>query len=400
MNLNDHALTENNLVNILVVDDQEKNLFAITELLSNPEYKIIKAKTGREAMRYLLEKEFALILMDVQMPEIDGFETAALIREHEKFRHTPIIFITGIEKEIKNIEKGYSLGAVDYLVKPVVPEFLKAKVSVFVELFIKKRKEIEARQRIIDLFQTNNKLVESNRELEQFAAIASHDLKEPLRMINSFSELLEKKYLEKLDEKGAKHLSFIKKSSERMLNMIESIMRYSGIHKGGLKFEKVDFNNLIKDFMNSSELKIAESKTEISFENLPVLSVDLIQITRVFQNLIFNSIKFRGKETPLIKIKADPFIDEYSEEKKWLFSIKDNGMGISSKHIDKIFIAFKRLHSSSEYPGSGIGLAECKKIIEGHKGKIWVESQGEGNGATFYFTIPTNLETDNLQKLN
>lgn len=385
MNLDKKRGLKDEPVKILVVDDQEESLFAITELLSNPEYEIVKAKDGEQAMRRLLEKEFAVILLDVKLPGIDGFEIATLIREHEKLQHTPIIFITGVEKELEDIKKGYSLGAVDYLLKPVIPEFLKAKVAVFVELFRKKREEVLAREEISLLA---SELKQSNEELERFADVASHDLKEPLRMINNFSELLEHKYSNKLDERGLKHLKFIRNGSEKMLSMVHSVLSYSKIQKEELSLEKIEITNLLEDLLKSIELIIKESKAKIDFKNMPVVYGDPIQIGRVFQNLILNAIKFKGENLPVIKISAELFKEDKAGNKKWLFTIKDNGIGIDSKHQKKIFIVFKKLHSNQEYPGIGIGLAECKKIIESHNGTIGVESEGKGMGASFYFTLP------------
>ena len=240
------------------------------------------------------------------------------------------------------------------------------------------REEKKARQ---EADEANKELEHKNKELEQFAYVASHDLQEPLRTISSFVELLQVQYRGKLDERSDKYLSYITQASDRMKVLINDLLEYSRL---GRKKEraKVDCQALVKELMVDLARVITESKAEISIGELPVIQAYPSELKQVFQNLIVNAIKFSRKDQlPKIEINA------YKKENHWEFSVKDNGIGIDPQHSDRIFIIFQRLHTRNEYEGSGIGLSNCRKIIEMHKGRIWVESK-PGVGSTFCFTIP------------
>jgi len=229
--------------------------------------------------------------------------------------------------------------------------------------------------------QANKDLERKNKEIEQFAYIASHDLQEPLRTTSSFAGLLHKQYQGKLDEKADKYFTYILEASGRMKVLIESLLDFSKI--GNKKeLELVDFDKMLLNVLADLEIAISESGADIEYGSLPVIHGYSTELKQLFQNLITNAIKFRKKETsPKIKISA------YENDGCWEFAFKDNGIGIEEKHNEKIFVIFQRLHMRTEYEGSGIGLSHCKKIVELHKGKIWVESR-PGEGSTFYFTIP------------
>jgi PAS domain S-box-containing protein len=220
-----------------------------------------------------------------------------------------------------------------------------------------------------------------NIELEQFTYIVSHDLKEPLRMISSFAQLLERRYKDKLDEDANDFIRFITEGVVRMQDLINSLLTYSRIGKDYKRFEKIDLNNVLKDVLDNLRQIINETNAEIIYDSLPSLVGDKYQLLQVFQNLISNAIKFRGVDPPLVHISSRP------DSKHWVFSIRDNGIGIDPKDFERIFIIFQRLHAKDEYDGTGIGLTICKKIIEQYGGKIWVESE-VGKGSTFYFSIP------------
>ena len=404
--------SESNLktVNILIVDDRPENLLAMGEVLNSPEYNIVQANSGEEALRHLLAIDFAVILLDVQMPDMDGFETAAWIRKRARSKNTPIIFVTAVGKSDEYIKKGYDLGAVDYLLKPVVPDFLKTKVAVFVELFkktalLKKDKE--------HLAQMAEKLAKSNSELEQFAYVASHDLQEPLRKIKSFTELFARKYKGNLDEDADQYIYYITDAAHRMQRLISGLLQYSRISTQGKPFEKADLNTIFKNTLSLIQVKIDESKAIVRADELPELMVDTGQMGRLFQNLILNAIKFNNKKKPEIHISAQ-LISGYDPEDKgsateknktniknqnreneskklesgiWKISVRDNGNGIDPDQSERIFNIFQRLNTRDAYPGEGMGLAICKKIVERHGGKIWVESAGKGKGAVFCFTL-------------
>lgn len=230
-----------------------------------------------------------------------------------------------------------------------------------------------------ELDNKTKELARSNIELEQFAYIASHDLQEPLRMVTSYLQLLENRYKDKLDQDAKDFISFAVDGSNRMRSLIHSLLEYSRINRVKA-FEIIDVNLLLKEVLENLSTSIKENNATIKIADLPKINGDPILINQLFQNLIQNAIKFRDARTPEIDISCKEEKDEY------LFSVKDNGIGIQKEYIDKIFIIFKRLHSKEEYPGTGMGLAICKKIVERHGGKIWVESEF-GKGSTFYFTI-------------
>ncbi len=230
------------------------------------------------------------------------------------------------------------------------------------------------------LRQLAEKLSSSNKELEQFAYVASHDLQEPLRMVSSYTQLLQRRYKGQLDKEADDFINYAVDGVQRMKSLINDLLAYSRVNTQE-KLENIDSNSLIKQVMTNMQTTIDETKTNIIFDNLPVIQANPLLMNQLFQNLLSNAIKFRGDRTPVINITAK------QTDNEWLFTFKDNGIGIEKDYLEKIFVIFQRLHNVSEYPGTGIGLAICKKIIEKLGGHIWVESE-PGNGSTFNFTIP------------
>ncbi|MHC1755145.1 MAG: PAS domain S-box protein [Methanosarcina sp.] len=226
-------------------------------------------------------------------------------------------------------------------------------------------------------------LARSNADLEQFAYVSSHDLQEPLRMIASYLQLLQRKYQGELDDKADKYIYFAVDGASRMQNLINDLLEFSRVTTKAREFEPVNCEFVLNQVLSDLETPIKESGVAISYDPLPEIMADDIQLTQVFQNLISNAIKFCSKEKPKIYISAE------KESDQWLFSVQDNGIGIDPKYSERIFEVFKRLNKREEYPGTGIGLSICKKIVERHGGHIWVESE-LGNGSTFYFTLPIN----------
>ncbi len=237
----------------------------------------------------------------------------------------------------------------------------------------------DARRNEEEIQHKTEELKRSNAELEQFAYIASHDLQEPLRMITSYVQLLEKRYRSKLDGDAIDFINFAVDGANRMQNLIYSLLEYSRINRVK-PFEYVDMDETLADIKDDLELVIKESGAEIHSEKLPVLFGDKVLLGQLFQNLIGNAMKFKGKDPPKITISCK------ESEHEYLFSVKDNGIGIQKEYCEKIFVIFQRLHTKEKYPGTGIGLAICKKIVERHKGRIWVESE-PGKGSEFIFTI-------------
>lgn len=221
----------------------------------------------------------------------------------------------------------------------------------------------------------------SNKELEEFAYVSSHDLKEPLRMITSFLQLLKRKYEPQLDEEANEYIDFAVDGAKRMDMVIEDLLDYSRIGRYNIKYEHINTNDIIEQVKSNLRSSIEKNKAVITHDDLPTIYANASQMVQLFQNLISNSIKYRGEEDPRIHISSELVDDTY------MFSVKDNGIGIDEKYLDKIFTIFQRLHTRNEYDGTGIGLAISKKILQRHGGQIWAESE-LGNGSTFFFTLP------------
>lgn len=404
---------------ILLVDDREDNLLSIESLFETEGYRFTKANSGRQALKILLtEFDFALILMDVKMPSLNGLETASLIYEREKLKHIPIIFITANSFGDENVFKGYRAGAVDYIYKPIKPELLKAKVAVFIDLYTKNHKLLAQEQKLITINKNleteinerkiseervkglNQQLLESierleaaNKELDRFAFMASHDLQEPLRKIRMFGDRLFSKYENVFDEEAKMYMSRIQNAGERMQALIRDILMFSKISLEHDTFEDSNLNlivdEVLQDLVPVSEVKGAT----IIVDKLPSLYVSPGLMRPLFNNLIGNALKYCKKDIkPVIKIYADTITFESKKrsgvpDKYWRIYIEDNGIGFEQKYAEQIFGMFKRLHSNTDYEGTGIGLTLCKKIVEEHNGFISATSISN-EGSTFIVSLP------------
>uniref|UniRef100_A0A832H2H2 histidine kinase n=1 Tax=Oscillatoriales cyanobacterium SpSt-402 TaxID=2282168 RepID=A0A832H2H2_9CYAN len=553
---------------ILVVDDTPTNLEVLFDFLSNAGFKVLFAEDGESALekaKYALPN---LILLDILMPGIDGFETCRRLKESESTKSIPVIFLTALTDTINKV-KGFSLGAVDFITKPLQYEEVLARVEthlriqaltkqlqtqnrhlereikerkqaqedlqrqnqrsqLFAEVTLKIRQSLQIDeilqttvnevQRILqadrvliyrlwsdgtgsgvaeavqpglpqvmgytfpeevfpeevkrqyhqgrmrkleDVAQDNrissclveflhqfrvraklvvpllsqkelwglliahqcssprqwtafetellqqladqigialtqaqlleqetlqrNELARSNAELQQFAYIASHDLQEPLRMVTSYLQLLERRYKNKLDADANEFIQYAVDGAVRMRTLINDLLTYSRIGTRGRPFELASSHEAIAHAIANLKVAIEESGATVTYEDLPNLQADPIQLIQLFQNLISNAIKFHRELPPQVWIKA------IHQDDAWLFSVQDNGIGIDSQYAERIFVIFQRLNNRIDYPGTGIGLAVCKKIVERHGGRIWVQSE-LGEGATFYFTIPDRGE--------
>ena len=240
--------------------------------------------------------------------------------------------------------------------------------------------ESELKKHREHLQKLNDDLLRSNRELESFAYVTSHDLQEPLRMVTSFTQLLAQKYRDQLDDSAKEYVSFIVEGAKRMYDLINGLLAYSRISRKEITFSKVDTNNVLETVRTNLDLVIKERNCTIEADRLPVVTADYHQMIQLFQNLIANAIKFS---------RSDPgiCISSKTEKTQYLFSIKDDGIGIEAQYFERIFEIFKRLNPRDQFEGTGIGLSICKRIVENHKGKIWVESE-PGKGSVFYFTLP------------
>ncbi|HEX5229541.1 MAG TPA: ATP-binding protein [Bryobacteraceae bacterium] len=507
-------------VKILLVDDTPENLVSLEAALDGLGQELVLARSGMEALRHLLDADFAAILLDVKMPDMDGFQTAELIRSRKRSRHTPILFLTGYRSD-EHLFRGYDLGAVDFLFKPIVAEILRSKVGVFVELSrntallrrqaevlgkaeLKFRSLLEAapdamiisdedgcislansqsevmfaypreelvgqnirmlvpqwsgrassgaangstwpvlpvelwarrksgaefpveislsplqteegllltsairdvterrradaairelnatlEQRVADrtreLLRSNEALRQSNDDLNQFAYAASHDLQEPLRMVALYSQMLQRKYVGKLDSNADQYISYIVGGARRMEMLLKDLLTYSqtGSSDAG-PADTVNFIDVIRKVLLNLQASVEQSGAMITWDAIPAVHAHEIRLVQLLQNLVSNAIKYRSDEPPRIHISAE------WREPEWVLAVKDNGIGIAPEYAQQIFKIFKRLHGQ-DYPGTGIGLAICQRIVETYGGRIWVESGGKGS--CFYFTLPPASE--------
>lgn len=408
---------------ILLVDDREDNLLSVEAILEPDGYQFVKATSGRQALKILLtEFDFALILMDVKMPNLSGFETASLIYEREKLRHIPIIFITANNFGEENIFKGYRTGAVDYIYKPINPDLLRAKVSVYIDLYQKTRRlqiqeqklkainrnleneiaerkasEEKVRQLNRQLLGNITLLESANRDLDRFAFMASHDLQEPLRKIRTFSDLLATKYKDKLDGDANSYINRIQNAASRMQALIKDILAFSKLTGEKDSFEFTDLNILLDEALGDLESTIREKDAHIAIlAPLPALEVKPGLIRPLFYNLISNALKYsKQEEPPHITIRYEltagqggrPVDSKEMAGKYCRIFVEDNGIGFDQVYAEQVFEMFRRLHVNSAFEGTGIGLALCKKIVEKHHGFITASSKAN-EGTTFTITLP------------
>jgi PAS domain S-box-containing protein len=493
---------------ILIVDDNPHNLGVIVDYLETENYTVLIARDGESALEKVRYGQPDLILLDIMMPGIDGFETCRRLKADPQTRDIPIIFmtaLTGVEDKVR----GFALGAVDYLIKPVQQEEVLARVKAHLRLQtltlalhqeLARRQQAEEQFRLVveaipnaivvidesgkiimlnpqterlfgytqaeligqpverllparfqadhpryravyltrpetrpmghgrDLYgrhkdgreipleiglsaidtpqgrqlfsiivdiserkraeatlaQKTQELERSNQELEQFAYVASHDLQEPLRMVTSYLNLLERRYKEKLDPDAHEFIAFAVDGAKRMKRLITDLLAYSRVGMQDKALVPVNAETVLAQVLKNLQIAIEESQAVISHDPLPTVLADEGQLVQLFQNLIGNALKFRGDSPPQIHIGLT------REQGAYLFSVRDNGIGLEPEQVERVFIIFQRVHDKGEYPGSGIGLAICKKIVERHGGRIWVESQ-PGQGATFYFTLPLEI---------
>ncbi|MDB9512430.1 response regulator [Kamptonema animale CS-326] len=490
---------DNNKLKILIVDDQPSNLRFLSKILTDQGYNVKRAISGQLGLNAALGSPPNLILLDIMMPDMDGYELCQKLKSMESTRSVPIIFLSGLD-DVQYKIKAFQVGGVDYITKPFQVEEVLARIdtqialqklqnkleeqnallqqsqsliasilnssldgiAAFATVRNKERKivdfqwilvnhSVEAilalkseelvgkylleemplhrKNGLFDLYvsvvetgepldtefyyeqeklspcwlqivavklndgfavtfhnitarkQAEEELARSNAELEQFAYVASHDLQAPLSTIASYAQLLEGRYRDQIDANAMKFIQKMIKGSVRMQSLIDDLLEYSRVSKKSKDFEATDCNQIFEEACGNLHLAIRKNQATVSRCDLPIVIGDCSQMVQVFQNLIGNAIKYRRDYPPIIHLSVE------RRETDWLFSVSDNGIGIDSKHSERIFQIFQRLHTQEEYTGTGIGLAICQKIVERHGGKIWVESQ-LGAGATFYFTLP------------
>ena len=406
------------IIKILIVDDKKENLLSLQVILADRGYEFVEASSGKDALRILLkDQDFAIILMDVQMPLMDGFETAEMIRQSDKLKHVPIIFLTANMNTQDYIFKGYQAGAVDYMIKPLSAEILQAKIAVFAELYRKnhelKVKEEETKILNDAILVANRELsmqyaeIErhvrdlkiKNKELDAFTYVSSHDLQEPLRKIEIFSNMILSTEEEKLSDSSKQKFSRILYSANRMRQLINSLLMFSRTNSSERRFEEIDLNAILDDLKEALSEDIFEKKAIIESELHGNLNIIPFQFTQLLHNLITNSIKFSRKDTPpFIFIKshvakgAELKIEKLSADEDYCHIIfQDNGIGFDPKYSEKIFEVFQKLDYRDAYEGTGIGLTIVQKIVDNHNGIITASSEPM-NGARFDIYIPNAMK--------
>ncbi|MGN6385242.1 MAG: hybrid sensor histidine kinase/response regulator [Verrucomicrobiota bacterium] len=380
-------------VNILMVDDSPDKLLAMESVLSDLGPNLVKASSGEEALRLLLKGEFALILLDVNMPGMSGFETAQLIRKRKSLERIPIIFVTALSTTDADIFKGYSFGAVDYILTPIIPEILKTKVGVFIDLW-KQRRELLAQAEALKALNTAletraQQLGAANRELETFCYTVAHDLRAPLRAMEGLTSILLEDYAEKLDNIANDYGQRIRSSASRMDQMIQELLAYSRLTLVEFQSQPVRLSRAIKDALAQLAWDLEKKNATVDWARSKVMvQGHYAMVVQVIVNLISNALKFvRDGEKPAIKI--------WDEEREGMVRVwvEDNGIGIASEHQNRIFRIFERLHGRENYTGTGIGLAIVEKAATRMNGRVGVESV-LGSGSRFWFELPTAADVN------
>ncbi len=378
-------------VRILLVDDQPANLVALKAMLEGISREIVTATSGREALKQLLLADVAVILLDVKMPDMDGFETAELIRQRERSRDTPIIFLTAADRDAQMAVRGYAVGAVDYLIKPVVPEFVRSKVAVFVELARRNAELTRQAERLraseeaaLTLTVTQKALIRDlehkNRELESFSYAVSHDLRAPLRRIDGFARALEESG-EVTSPAGTRFLGNIRTSVTHMGQLIDDVIHLARVTSAELREHEVDLSELAR--LTFQHMRHADPSRNVVTKIRPgiIVSGDGRLLRIALDNLLQNAWKFTARRPDAV---IEFGLQQRNGERTYF--VQDNGVGFDMAFADRLFGPFQRLHRADEFPGTGIGLATVRRVIHRHGGRVWAEAR-PGEGARFSFTL-------------
>jgi signal transduction histidine kinase len=364
------------VVSVLLVDDKQENLVALEELLRKPDRRVIKASSGNEALRLLLKHEFAVVLLDVEMPDMDGYEVAQLMRGAERTKLVPIIFVTAGDRSEQRTFRGYEAGAVDFLYKPIDAHTLESKISVFIELY-RKTRELAAVNASLE--RTSALLRDKVADLENVSHSLSHDLRAPLRSIRAFAQILAESAGDKLDADEVDALDRVLQGSARMAGMIEELFELLRLAAEDAPRTQVDVGAVLDATLDVLRDDVERAQARITRGALPTLQGNRALIGQILQNLIANAIKFRRDGHPEIHVSAQRRGDH------WELAVRDNGIGIELHDRERVFRLFERVTSDAN--GTGVGLALCKRAVDKLGGRIWIEST-PGEGSTFLFTIP------------
>jgi signal transduction histidine kinase len=355
---------------VLLVEDNPSDVELVLLALGKDRFDVSSdvVQTVDEFTLRVRAAVYDLILADYNLPQWSGMEALEILRRENL--DLPLIVVTGYLGEEKAVEC-IKHGATDCVLKDHL-----ARLPISVRRALEEKRLRQLRR------QSEEELARSNAELEQFAYVASHDLQEPLRMIANYTQLLAERYRGKLDEQADKYIAYSVDGATRMQALIQDLLKFSRVGKQEIEPRTTECRAVVEQAVKNLQAAILESGAAVNWNELPVVMADPGQLTQVFQNLIANAIKFHGIETPMIRI------DSEKKEHDWVFAVTDNGIGIPAESWQDIFVIFRRLHTRTEYAGNGIGLSICKKIIERHGGKIWIEAKAKP-GCRFKFTLPS-----------
>jgi signal transduction histidine kinase len=374
-------------VSVLLVDDRPPNLLSLEAALEGLGVAVAQARSGDEALRHLLTRDFAVVLLDVEMPGMDGYETAALMRSRERSRHTPIIFLTALDANPAAVFKGYSVGAVDYLSKPIDPEILRSKVRVFVDLFLKSeqlRRQTERLERLERRERDRaSQLEEAVNELDSFVYTVSHDLRAPLRAMHGFGQALLEDCGGRLDELGRDYARRILDASRRMDLLVQDLLAYSRLTRAEIELETIPLQGLVQEVLEHMEIELAERGAQVGVDDsLPTVRGNRLMLAQALTNLLSNAAKFTAPGiAPRVRVRAA------REGPRIRVRVEDNGIGIAAEYHERIFRLFERLNPVETYPGTGIGLAIVRKALSRMGGRVGVES-APGKGSCFWIELP------------
>jgi signal transduction histidine kinase len=380
---------------VLLVDDRADNLLALRAVLEPLGLDLVEAASGEEALRHLLAGEFALIILDVQMPGLDGFETARLIRGRERTRYVPIIFLTAISGEPEHYQRGYESGAVDYVYKPFEPEILRAKVSVFAELWSRgatiaaQREELAGRLAELDeahagLAAQAVELERSNAALERFAEVVGVELREPLHTVAGLLDLLDDRHAGVLSDEGRTLLARALAGTDRARSIVGSLLDYARASTGELQRDRVPLAEVLAEAEAETGPQLAEAKAEVVADGLPAVAGDRRQLVELMAQLLDNAVRYRGAAPPVVTVSAE-LVDGVVR-----VTVADNGPGVADTDLPRLFTAFARpapAAATANGRGAGLGLALCRRIVERHGGMIWAERGADG-GLVVRFELP------------
>jgi two-component system, sensor histidine kinase and response regulator len=369
---------------ILNVEDNEETRYARTRILQRAGFVVREAINGASALTLATAEQPAVVLLNAKLPDIDGFDVCRQLKKNPATASTMVLQVSANLVEHWENVRGLDGSADGYLTEPMTPGELVATVHSYVRLHLAEEK-LAATNR--ELHRHARDLQRSNDDLQQFAYAVSHDLQEPLRAIGVYTQLLTQRYQDDVDEEVQEFARYITEGVERMQALIADLLQYSRIEKQDTALTLVDCTQLLDRALRELHLSIEDTHAEISYDTLPTVWADGRRLTQVFRNLLSNALKFHGVQPPRVHVSAQ------REDDEWLFTVQDNGIGIDPQFHERIFLIFQRLHARHEYPGTGIGLALCKKIVEQHGGRLWVESR-PGKGATFKFTLPVEQHYD------